>query len=78
MKTRATRAALAFLRGLVTSTEIPMSVTVEASKLVTKLEREFKANGVRLKPKRKRRRKHSASGQVHCELCAPLRCKRAA
>lgn len=61
MKTRAARAALAFLRGLVTSTEIPMTVTVEASKLVTKLEREFKANGVRLKPRRKRRKRRAGS-----------------
>lgn len=61
MKTRAVRAALLFLRGLVTSTEIPMTVTVEASKLVTKLERECKANGVRLTKRRKRRKRPAAA-----------------
>jgi transposase-like protein len=61
VKTRAVRAALLFLRGLVTSTEIPMTVTVEASKLVTKLERECKANGVRLTKRRKRRKRPAAA-----------------
>jgi transposase-like protein len=64
MKTRAVRAALVFLKGLVTSTEIPMTVTVEASKLVTKLERECKANGVKLTKRRRRRKRAVASETV--------------
>ena len=57
MKTRATRAALKFLEGLVSSQEIPIHVTVEAAALVGKLKRECKANGVKLTKRRRRRRK---------------------
>ena len=64
MKTRATRAVLVFLRALVTSVEVPIQVTVEASKLMTKLERECKANGVKLTKRRRRRRKRSVATET--------------
>jgi len=67
VKTRATRAVLVFLRALVTSVEVPIQVTVEASKLVTKLERECRANGVKLTKRRRRRKQPAATESTAAE-----------
>jgi len=64
VKTRALRAAIKFLQGMIDAEDVPIPYTIEAGVLVGKLKREAKANGVKLTKRRKRRhRKATDSDQ---------------